>query len=90
MANKLPCSCPSCGGQLTVISLQCAQCSTQVSGNFNLPLLAQLTDDEQRFIIDFVKNGGSIKDMVKQLGLSYPTVRNLLDDIIAKITAYEK
>jgi hypothetical protein len=53
-------------------------------------LLAQLSVEEQDFVLKFVKNSGSLKDMAKDLGLSYPTVRNLLDDIIEKIKNYEK
>jgi hypothetical protein len=57
---------------------------------YDLPLLAQLSTDEQDFILKFVKNSGSLKDMAKDLGLSYPTVRNLLDSIIDKIKNDEK
>lgn len=86
----LPCNCPSCQTQLKVKSLRCENCGTEVHGIYNLPVLARLSIDEQDFIIKFVKSSGSLKDMAKQLSLSYPTVRNLLDDIIAKITNYEK
>lgn len=86
----LPCKCPSCQNQLKVKSLVCENCETQVHGLYELPILAQLSVDEQNFILKFVKNSGSLKDMAKELGLSYPTVRNLLDDIIKKIENYEK
>lgn len=86
----LPCQCPSCQSQLKVKSLKCENCSTEVSGLYELPLLARLSVEEQDFILKFVKSSGSLKDMAKQLGLSYPTVRNLLDEIIGKITTYEK
>lgn len=86
----LPCNCPSCQTQLKVKSLRCENCGTEVHGIYDLPVLARLSIDEQDFIIKFVKSSGSLKDMAKQLSLSYPTVRNLLDDIIAKITNYEK
>lgn len=86
----LPCKCPSCQNQLKVKSLICENCETQVHGLYELPILAQLSVDEQNFILKFVKNSGSLKDMAKELGLSYPTVRNLLDDIIKKIENYEK
>ena len=86
-AKKLPCTCPSCSSVLEVTSLGCPQCETIVSGNFQLPQLAQLDVNDQKFIIDFVKSSGSLKIMAQQLGLSYPTVRNLLDDIILKITS---
>ncbi|WP_108822115.1 DUF2089 family protein [Dysgonomonas sp. Marseille-P4361] len=86
----LPCKCPSCQNQLKVKSLVCENCETQVHGLYELPILAQLSVDEQNFILKFVKNSGSLKDMAKELGLSYPTVRNLLDDVIKKIKNYEK
>ncbi|MFR2062807.1 MAG: DUF2089 family protein [Alistipes sp.] len=41
------------------------------------------------FILDFVKSSGSLKEMARKLGLSYPTVRNRLDDIIAQIQTIE-
>jgi hypothetical protein len=85
MQRNLPHICPSCGSGLMVKTLVCEQCNTEVSGVFDLPLLASLTAREQDFIIEFVKSSGSLKIMAQKLGLSYPTVRNLLDDIIVKI-----
>ena len=85
MQKNLPHICPSCASTLKVKSLVCEQCATEVSGVFSLPLLASLTQQEQDFIVDFVKSSGSLKIMAQKLGLSYPTVRNLLDDIIGKI-----
>lgn len=86
----LPCYCPSCQAQLKVKSLKCDNCQTEVTGNYELPALILLTADEQDFILKFVKHSGSLKEMAKELNLSYPTVRNLLNDIIAKIESYEK
>jgi len=86
----LPCDCPSCKTQLKVKSLVCENCGTEVHGLYELPVLAQLPVEEQDFILKFVKNSGSLKDMAKDLGLSYPTVRNLLDDIIEKLKSHEK
>jgi hypothetical protein len=54
-----------------------------------LPVISRLKPDEQDFILRFVKCSGSLKEMAKHLNLSYPTVRNLLDDIILKINNYE-
>ncbi len=50
-----------------------------------MPLLAKLTSEEQDFIIDFIKSSGSLKEMAVKMKLSYPTVRNILDDLIMKI-----
>ncbi len=85
MQKNLPHICPSCTSVLKVKTLVCEKCTTEVSGIFSLPLLASLTPQEQDFIVEFVKSSGSLKIMAQQLGLSYPTVRNLLDDIILKI-----
>jgi hypothetical protein len=81
----LPCNCPSCQSQLKVKSLKCETCQTEVSGLYDLPVLARLSPDDQQFVLQFVKCSGSLKDMAKYLKLSYPTVRNMLDDIIKQI-----
>ncbi len=86
----LPCKCPACQSQLKVKSLKCENCDTEVIGLYELPILARLLPDEQDFILQFVKNSGSLKEMSNHLGLSYPTVRNLLDEIIYKIENYEE
>src|ERR1700743_2282596 len=90
MQKNLPHTCPSCSSVLKVKSLVCEECDTEVSGIFSLPLLASLTQQEQALIIDFVKSSGSLKIMAQQLGLSYPTVRNMLDDLISKIETIQK
>jgi hypothetical protein len=89
MNANFPCDCPACRTPLKVKCLKCENCDTEVSGLFTLPVLARLQIDSQEFILQFVKSSGSLKDMAKYLGLSYPTVRNLLDEIIQKIKSYE-
>lgn len=86
MQPKLPIHCPSCEQTLLVTQLSCENCSTSVSGNYSLPVLLRLTEDEQQFILQFFLSSGSLKEMASQMGNSYPTVRNKLDDIIGKIT----
>ena len=85
MNPKLPIQCPSCQNCLVVSQLSCSNCSTLVSGNFSLPLLLQISEDEQNFILEFFLMSGSLKEMAIKMGKSYPTVRNKLDDIIIKI-----
>ncbi len=55
-----------------------------------MPYLLALSFDEQNFVLDFVKQSGSMKDMSHKLNLSYPTIRNMLDSIIEKINKLEK
>lgn len=87
---KLPCICPSCEKLLKVKSLKCESCGTEVNGLYDLPVLAQLSTEDQVFILNFVKNSGSLKDMASLLNLSYPSVRNKLDDIILKLNEHEQ
>lgn len=87
---KLPYYCPSCQETLKVKSLKCENCQTEVTGLYELPLLAKMSEEDQLFILKFIKSSGSLKEMAKELNLSYPTVRNLLDEIIQKIKSYEK
>ena len=87
--KRLPVSCPSCGGNLAVRRLFCEKCETEVEGLYSLPSLAALGPDDQEFILEFIKASGSLKDMAGLLGVSYPTVRNRLDEIIGKLTRNE-
>lgn len=81
----LPTYCPSCRAQLKVKSLKCDGCQTEVTGSYDLPAFSLLTESEQQFILRFIINSGSLKEMATELKLSYPTVRNMLNDIIKKI-----
>jgi hypothetical protein len=90
MQKKLPFFCPACAAELKVQQLACTACDTSVSGSFSLPLLSRLSEEEQHFIIAFVKSSGSLKVMAEQLKLSYPSVRNLLDDIIARMNTLQQ
>jgi len=85
----LPVICPACKNQLRVKSLICEQCDTEIQGRYKLPPLASLCPDDQSFILDFMKASGSLKEMAKLLGLSYPTVRNRLDEIIERVKLAE-
>lgn len=85
----LPTRCPACNEQLKVKSLTCQQCDTEIQGQYELPAIAKLSPDNQAFVMEFIKASGSLKEMAKLLKLSYPTVRNRLDEIIEHIKADE-
>lgn len=87
--KTFPTTCPSCGSLLSVQSLHCAECDTTVQGNYTLPSILRLSAEEQHFVEAFVKCSGSLKQMAADMGLSYPTVRNILDDIIVKLNNFE-
>ena len=82
---KIPIFCPSCDRSLNVSQMKCNHCDTTVNGNYDLPLYLKLGREEQDFILEFFLSSGSIKEMAKQAELSYPTMRNKMDDLIEKI-----
>lgn len=88
--KRLPLECPACDTRLKIGRMFCEQCNTDVCGSFELSALAKLTDKEQVFIINFIKSSGSLKDMAKNMKVSYPTVRNILDELIDKLKKIEQ
>lgn len=75
-------TCPICGGYLTVSKMHCKNCNTHLEGSFSLCEFCILTKEQKHFVKMFLKNRGNIKDLEKDLGISYPTVRSKLNDII--------
>jgi hypothetical protein len=60
-----------------------------VEGSFELPPLARLSGDDQVFIMAFIKNDGSIKELERDFGISYPTVKNRLSRIAGQLKFVE-
>ena len=60
-----------------------------IQGAFELPPLARLRYEDQVFVSEFVRSHGSIKDMEKAFGISYPTVKNRLNRIIDQLQLVE-
>ena len=65
--------------------MHCAHCQTSVEGDYEQPVLMRISKEDQEFITDFVLCSGSLKEMAQKMGLSYPTVRNRLDDLISTL-----
>src|SRR5690625_5207238 len=78
-------TCPVCAHALHVQKLACSQCHTVIENNFSLSKFAALSKEEMEFIEVFVVKRGNIKEVEKVLGISYPTVRGKLNDIIAEL-----
>ncbi len=78
MARQIT-QCPTCDASLRISELSCTLCDTRLHGTFASAPLAALPVDHQRFIETFVLCRGVIRDMERELGVSYPTVRARLD-----------
>lgn len=81
MHNKVLGQCPVCKSKMYVTELKCEDCGTTIRGNFELSIFDYLSDAQKRFISVFLKNGGNIKLVEKELGISYPTVKKILEEI---------
>ncbi len=79
---KAPGKCPVCGGKFAITKLTCSTCGSELSGYYEGCNFCTLSDTDRYFIEIFMKNRGSIKDVEKEMGISYPTVRGKLDDVI--------
>jgi hypothetical protein len=74
--------CPVCEGELTVTRLHCDTCETTIEGRFVNGAFAGLTHDQLDFIETFIRCEGKIKRMEDEMALSYPTIRNRLQEVI--------
>ncbi len=74
--------CPICDELLEVTELYCRNCDTTVSGHFELSRFHQLTPEQLAFAELFIRCEGKITRVEDELGLSYPTVRNRLNELI--------
>lgn len=75
-------NCPICDGRLEPVKLKCTACEMAMEGNFPISKLGLLPADQQQFVEAFLVARGNIKEVEKELGISYPTVRKRLDGII--------
>ncbi len=85
MRKELPGACPVCGGRMHVRELGCRSCDITIRGEFELSPFNALTKDELRFVELFIRTQGNLRDMQSELGLSYPTVKKQLENVIRSL-----
>lgn len=83
--KNIPSSCPSCGGELLVVRLECSQCRTEVTGEFDLCPVCRLDHDIKKLFDLFMNARGNLKQVQRTLGLSYPTVRVRIEEMFQKL-----
>ena len=82
MTNAVIARCPICSQSLHVVRLECDSCGTSLEGLFTLGRFHSLTPEQLEFLETFIRCRGSFKDVERDLGISYPTVRSRLDAVI--------
>lgn len=81
----IPQTCPSCGSALAVTQLNCTSCGTGVVGKFELSPFFRLKPESLKFLEVFVRNRGNVKEMERETGESYWTIRRQLDEVITEM-----
>ena len=77
--------CPSCGGELEITRVNCTRCETVVSGRYQPCRFCKLPPASVQFLEAFIKNRGNVKEMERELGISYWTIRSQLNDLIEEL-----
>src|SRR3982074_2847646 len=82
MANPVVARCPICTEQLHVVRLECESCGTRLEASSSLGRFHSLAHEQLEFLEVFIRARGNFKDVERELGISYPTVRSRLDAMI--------
>ena len=90
MQHRMPSSCPVCSNSLSVTGLKCSECGTQIRGDFTGCRFCSLNSEQTRFLLTFLQCRGSLKEMEKRLGISYPTIKNRLEELISALDLEEQ
>ncbi len=79
--------CPTCTHRMRIESMRCWRCGTTIKGQIAIPIVARLPEDQATFVDVFLLGNGSLSQVQKDLGCSYPKARRLLDDTISTLRA---
>lgn len=85
MAYRVINKCPVCSSKLKVVKLKCSKCGTLIENEFEFSKFEYLDEEQLGFMEVFLKCRGNIKDVEKELGISYPTVRAKLDEVVTAL-----
>ena len=85
MAYQIISQCPVCNETLKITKLHCSHCHTTIENEFELSKLASLSIEQLRFVEVFLTCRGNIKEVEKELGISYPTVRGKLNEVVSSL-----
>ncbi len=83
--KEMPAECPICGGVIVITRFECADCDSAINGRFAGGPFSQLNKEQIDFVETFVRCEGKISRMEGEVGLSYPTIRSRLHEIIRSL-----
>jgi hypothetical protein len=82
MARDVISTCPVCEGELAITRLHCRSCGTALEGEFGVGRFGRLSREQLALLESFLRSRGNLKDMERELGISYPTVRGRVDALV--------
>ena len=82
MPHDVISTCPVCSGELAVTRLHCRSCGTTLEGEFSVGRFGRLTREQIILLESFLRSRGNLRDMERELGISYPTVRSRVEALI--------
>ena len=85
MAHDVIATCPVCSGELAVTRLHCRSCGTTLEGDFSVGRFARLDRDQHALLESFLRSRGNLRDMERELGISYPTVRARVEALVRSL-----
>lgn len=82
MPHDVISTCPVCSGELAVTRLRCTSCGTTLEGEFSVGRFARLSRDQMALLESFLRSRGNLRDVERELGISYPTVRARVEALV--------
>ena len=82
MPHDVIATCPVCAGELAVTRLHCGTCGTTIEGDFSVGRFGRLNREQTALLESFLRSRGNLRDMERELGISYPTVRARVEALI--------
>ena len=82
MPHDVISTCPVCSGELAVTRLHCRSCGTTLEGEFSVGRFGRLTKEQLILLESFLRSRGNLRDMERELSISYPTVRSRVEALV--------
>ena len=77
--------CPACGDDLKISTIKCCGCGLEIKNDFELTPFDRLNPEQYTFLIEFLKSQGNLKSVQNTLGLSYPTAKKKLSQLLTSL-----
>jgi hypothetical protein len=82
MPHDVISTCPVCANELAVTRLQCRTCGTSLEGDFSVGRFGRLNREQITLLESFLRSRGNLREMERELGISYPTVRSRVEALV--------